>query len=194
MNKEGPFASPFCISPMVYWYKNISTEAYHYGNIYQIQNRKQFDIRLTVVSNGHHTQIHVVKMDKHSVFVFSDILVGFINVFADGVQSAMDGNYVGGDIFCRIWRFAKLATVLASNNLLIGMSIDRFLAVKSPMIFVKNGKLKCFIFGIWVSFRNLLRSVVVFIKVSKQTCHVPCNLVVKPSFYQTRYSKFECPN
>ena len=75
-------------------------------------------------------------------FLSLDILVGFVNVLGDGIESSLYGVWYGGDVVCRIWRYLKIVVIIASNNLLIGMSLDRFLAIKSPMKFVKIGKLE----------------------------------------------------
>lgn len=67
--------------------------------------------------------------------------MGVFCVLGDGIQSAMYGEWHGGDIVCRLLRFCKVVTIIASNNILIGMSLDRFLAIKYPLNVVRVGKL-----------------------------------------------------
>lgn len=70
----------------------------------------------------------------------ADLLVGMVNVFGDGIQSAMYGAWYGGDVLCRIWRFSKIVLIMASNFLLIGLSADRLFAVTKPLNFVRYAK------------------------------------------------------
>ncbi|KAL4225024.1 vasopressin receptor [Mactra antiquata] len=84
----------------------------------------------------------------------SDILVGVLNVLGDGIQSAMYGEWHGGDILCRLWRFSKIVVLIASNNILVGMSVDRFLAIKYPLNTVRIGAWrylnKTLVFSAWL--------------------------------------------
>ncbi|KAL4225692.1 Vasopressin receptor [Mactra antiquata] len=69
----------------------------------------------------------------------ADLSVGIFNVLGDGIQSAMNGEWHGGDILCKLWRYSKIVTMIGSNNILIGMSIDRFLAIRYPLNTVRLG-------------------------------------------------------
>jgi hypothetical protein len=72
-------------------------------------------------------------------YQISDFLVGFCSVLGDGIHSAMHNEWYGGDFFCRLFRFISPLTLFASNYLLIGMSVDRFLAIKYPLNVVRIG-------------------------------------------------------
>jgi hypothetical protein len=63
----------------------------------------------------------------------SDFLVGICSVLVLGITNAMHNEWYGGDFMCRLTRFMSTTTVIASNNLLISMSADRFLAIKYPL-------------------------------------------------------------
>ncbi|XP_060571198.1 cardioacceleratory peptide receptor-like isoform X2 [Ruditapes philippinarum] len=100
------------------------------------------------------------KQKKSRLFYFvlhlaiADFLVGFCSVLGDGIQSAMHNEWYGGDIFCRLFRFISPMALIASNNLLIGMSVDRFLAIKYPLNVVRIGAYryldKGMVFGAWL--------------------------------------------
>ncbi|XP_060558240.1 cardioacceleratory peptide receptor-like [Ruditapes philippinarum] len=51
----------------------------------------------------------------------------------------MQNEWYGGDFMCRLIRFMSTTTVIASNNLLISMSVDRFLAIKYPLNVLRIG-------------------------------------------------------
>ncbi|XP_045175761.2 cardioacceleratory peptide receptor-like isoform X1 [Mercenaria mercenaria] len=99
------------------------------------------------------------KQKKSRLFYFvlqlaiADFLVGVFCVLGDGITSAMYGEYHGGDFVCRMWRFSKTMTIIASNNILIGMSVDRFLAIKYPLNVVRLGMCrfldKAMVLGAW---------------------------------------------
>lgn len=84
----------------------------------------------------------------------ADFLVGVICVLGDGIQSTLYGAWYGGDVLCRLWRYGKTVCVVASNNLLIGMSVDRYLAIKYPLQSAKfcadRFILKTFVLGAWI--------------------------------------------
>jgi hypothetical protein len=67
--------------------------------------------------------------------------VGVCSVLVLGITSAMHKEWYGGDIMCRLNRFMSTTTVIASNNLLISMSVDRFLAIKYPLNVLRIGML-----------------------------------------------------
>lgn len=100
------------------------------------------------------------KQKKNRFFYFvlhlaiADFLVGMFCVLGDGIQSAMYGEWWGGDIVCKLLRFSKVVTIMASNNILIGMSVDRFLAIKYPLNVVRVGACrfvdKGMVFGAWL--------------------------------------------
>jgi hypothetical protein len=69
----------------------------------------------------------------------SDFLVGVCSVLVLGITSAMQNEWYGGDFMCRLIRFMSTTTVIASNNLLISMSVDRFLAIKYPFKVLRIG-------------------------------------------------------
>ena len=75
------------------------------------------------------------------MYYFPDLLVGSVTMFGDAIESSLDYMWYAGDVGCRIYRFFIVFNMLASNNLLIGMSIDRYFAVAIPMKFVKAGKI-----------------------------------------------------
>ena len=78
----------------------------------------------------------------HFLIVFiSDLLVGAVTMLGDAIESSLDHMWYAGDVGCRIYRCFIVINMLASNNLLIGMSLDRYFAVAIPMKFVKAGKL-----------------------------------------------------
>lgn len=83
---------------------------------------------------------------------YADFLVGTFVVLSDAIHSSLYGAWYGGDVFCRIYRSVRVLLLIASNNLLIGMSVDRFIAIKWPMKFVRVGsKLdKALVIGAWV--------------------------------------------
>ncbi|XP_060564223.1 cardioacceleratory peptide receptor-like [Ruditapes philippinarum] len=84
----------------------------------------------------------------------ADFLVGFCSVLGDGIHSAMHNEWYGGDFWCRLFRFISPLTLFASNYLLIGMSVDRFLAIKYPLNVVRIGAWryldKSMVFGAWL--------------------------------------------
>ncbi|KAH3716978.1 hypothetical protein DPMN_059714 [Dreissena polymorpha] len=40
---------------------------------------------------------------------------------------------------CRIWHYSTFVVIIVSNNLLIGMSVDRYLAVRYPLRTITGG-------------------------------------------------------
>ncbi|XP_060572672.1 cardioacceleratory peptide receptor-like [Ruditapes philippinarum] len=84
----------------------------------------------------------------------ADFLVGVCSVLVLGITSAMHKEWYGGDIMCRLNRFMSTTTVIASNNLLISMSVDRFLAIKYPLNVLRIGihryMNKCLVGGAWL--------------------------------------------
>ncbi|WAR02654.1 NPSR1-like protein [Mya arenaria] len=64
----------------------------------------------------------------------ADLLVGLIAVTGDAVNiGILHAEWLAGDVMCRLHRYACYVILIVSNNLLIGMSFDRFLAVKYPL-------------------------------------------------------------
>ncbi|XP_052802783.1 cardioacceleratory peptide receptor-like isoform X2 [Mya arenaria] len=60
--------------------------------------------------------------------------------------------WLAGDVTCRMHRYACYVILIVSNNLLIGMSVDRFLAVKCPLRKITGGYMpyQTIIIGCWV--------------------------------------------
>ncbi|XP_060572671.1 cardioacceleratory peptide receptor-like [Ruditapes philippinarum] len=100
------------------------------------------------------------KHEKSRLFYFvlnlaiADFLVGVCSVLVLGITSAMHKEWYGGDFMCRLTRFMSTTTVIASNNLLISMSVDRFLAIKYPFKVLRIGIYrnldKCLVAGAWL--------------------------------------------
>lgn len=67
-------------------------------------------------------------------------------MLGDAIESSLGYMWYAGDVGCRIYRFFIVFNMLASNNLLVGMSIDRYCAVAIPMKYVRVGMIifKCF--------------------------------------------------
>ncbi|WAR02663.1 NPSR1-like protein [Mya arenaria] len=64
----------------------------------------------------------------------ADLLVGLIAVTGDALNiGILHAEWLAGDVTCRMHRYACYVILIVSNNLLIGMSVDRFLAVKCPL-------------------------------------------------------------
>ncbi|KAH3878533.1 hypothetical protein DPMN_002429 [Dreissena polymorpha] len=83
----------------------------------------------------------------------ADLCVGLISVLGDGVfNGILRGEWFLGDVMCRIWRYSTFVVLIVSNNLLIGMSVDRYLAVRYPLraITGEYRPYKAIIIGSWV--------------------------------------------
>ena len=76
----------------------------------------------------------------NAILFLEDLLVGAVTMFGDALESSLDYMWYAGDAFCRIYRYIVIVITLASNNLLIGMSVDRYFAVAAPLKFVKTGR------------------------------------------------------
>ncbi|XP_052271794.1 neuropeptide S receptor-like [Dreissena polymorpha] len=64
----------------------------------------------------------------------ADLCVGLVSVLGEGVFSGiLRGEWFMGDVMCRTWRYSTVVVLIVSNNLLIGMSVDRYLAVRYPL-------------------------------------------------------------
>ncbi|WAR02669.1 NPSR1-like protein [Mya arenaria] len=73
----------------------------------------------------------------------ADLLVGLIAVTGDAVNiGILHAEWLAGDVMCRLHRYACYVILIVSNNLLIGMSFDRFLAVKYPLRKITGGMLQ----------------------------------------------------
>ena len=84
--------------------------------------------------------IYILNFSVLPVTIFSDLLVGAVTMLGDAIESSLDHMWYAGDVTCRIYRCFIVINMLASNNILIGMSLDRYFAVAIPMKFVKAGK------------------------------------------------------
>ncbi|XP_052801714.1 cardioacceleratory peptide receptor-like isoform X1 [Mya arenaria] len=83
----------------------------------------------------------------------ADLLVGLIAVTGDAVNiGILHAEWLAGDVMCRLHRYACYVILIVSNNLLIGMSFDRFLAVKYPLRKITGGYMpyRTIIIGCWV--------------------------------------------
>ncbi|XP_060569810.1 cardioacceleratory peptide receptor-like isoform X2 [Ruditapes philippinarum] len=149
--------------------KNNSLE--DYADYYTAEEFKPYEEAAATISlllftiivclNGFVIFILVFRKQKKSRLFFfvlhlaiADFLVGFCSVLGDGIHSAMHNEWYGGDFLCRIFRFISPMALIASNNLLIGMSVDRFLAIKYPLNVVRIGACryldKGMVFGAWL--------------------------------------------
>ncbi|XP_052271796.1 gonadotropin-releasing hormone receptor-like [Dreissena polymorpha] len=64
----------------------------------------------------------------------ADLCVGLVSVLGEGVfYGILRGEWFLGDVMCRTWRYSTFVVLIVSNNLLIGMSVDRYLAVRYPL-------------------------------------------------------------
>jgi len=67
--------------------------------------------------------------------------VGLVLVAGDGISFGIfHGAWHAGDFMCRLYRYLHFVIMIVSNNLLIGMSVDRFIAIKFPMLTITGGE------------------------------------------------------
>jgi hypothetical protein len=81
-----------------------------------------------------------ILLNLDNCYLISDFLVGICSVLGDGITNALHNEWHGGDVLCKLFRFISSLTLIASNNLLIGMSMDRFIAIKYPHYVAKRSK------------------------------------------------------
>ncbi|KAH3708669.1 hypothetical protein DPMN_068126, partial [Dreissena polymorpha] len=82
----------------------------------------------------------------------ADLCVGLISVLGDGVfNGILRGEWFLVDVMCRIWRYSTFVVLIVSNNFLIGMSVDRYFAVRYPLraITGEYRPYKAIIIGSW---------------------------------------------
>lgn len=82
----------------------------------------------------------------------ADLLVGVVLVLGDAIVSSMSDAWYGGDFVCKLWKYVCVVVAIASNNLLIGLSVDRFLAIAYPMMIFKRGSIldRSLVIGAWI--------------------------------------------
>ncbi|KAH3708417.1 cardioacceleratory peptide receptor-like isoform X1 [Dreissena polymorpha] len=65
----------------------------------------------------------------------ADLCVGIVCVFCEGIfYGILRNEWYLGDVMCRIWHYSTFVVQIVSYNLLIGMSVDRYLAVRYPLM------------------------------------------------------------
>ncbi|XP_052266057.1 cardioacceleratory peptide receptor-like [Dreissena polymorpha] len=83
----------------------------------------------------------------------ADLCVGIVCVFCEGIfYGILRNEWYLGDVMCRIWQYSTFVVLIVSNNLLIGMSVDRYLAVRYPLRAITGGyrPYKAIIIGSWI--------------------------------------------
>ncbi|XP_052802623.1 neuropeptide S receptor-like [Mya arenaria] len=114
----------------------------------------------------------------------ADILVGLIAVAGDAVNiGILHAEWLAGDVMCRLHRYACYVILIVSNNLLIGMSVDRFLAVKYPLRQITGGYMpyRTIIIGCWVLGLALPTWLIPFVGTEYNTKYskVFCNVMLR---------------
>ncbi|KAH3870966.1 hypothetical protein DPMN_034160 [Dreissena polymorpha] len=70
----------------------------------------------------------------------ADLCVGIVCGFFEGMfYGILRGDWFLGDVMCRIWHYSTFVVLTVPNNLLIGMSVDRYLAVRYPLRAITGG-------------------------------------------------------
>ncbi|KAH3870944.1 hypothetical protein DPMN_034137 [Dreissena polymorpha] len=65
----------------------------------------------------------------------ADLCVGIVFGFCEGIfYGILRGDWFLGDVICCIWHYSTFVVLIVPNNLLIGMSVDRYLAVRYPLL------------------------------------------------------------
>ncbi|KAL3854243.1 hypothetical protein ACJMK2_013517 [Sinanodonta woodiana] len=100
---------------------------------------------LITVLNG--TVVYVLlksKKDRNRLHFFvlnmavADFLVGAVMMLGYAVENTV-GRWLAETFFCKVYQACSVLVTCGSNNILMALSVDRFLAVAIPLKFMKGG-------------------------------------------------------
>ncbi|KAK3582864.1 hypothetical protein CHS0354_012474 [Potamilus streckersoni] len=68
----------------------------------------------------------------------ADFLVGAVMMLGYAIENTV-GQWLAGNIFCKVYQACSVLVTCGSNNILMALSVDRFLAIAMPLKFMKGG-------------------------------------------------------